>query len=342
MNMKASEWLASRGHGRQHGHRLLPGILVLSCAVSLLACKAEDNVLEPDPIALTENMDVVDNGTPGPDAGGDANPILDSDAHCDLSGVWLGRMVTYSLALSLQQTANNWYFYEFSQEGETLTVTDHMDCGVEVTGTVDVTLSAETTVALSEHNRQLGRQAIVQQVDNYCELDMGRFWSVRGANEEAYVSSQVGTKRNDTKSVLDLSTSTPLPDEDNLDGHEDWDQDDNAGIAWSVSGIVMGTRHSVQRDWTEYYTAPGYQIEAGGDWNQQPFRVRAEFDNEENILAAMPDNGLLNSPSRPDYDAEHYLELKRIALDRDADEASPFVDGEVLGRCQAIRQALPR
>ena len=269
-----------------------------------------------------------DAGTSEP--GADAGP-----ASCDLSGVWIGRMNAESLAAGQPQYANTWYYYELAQQGSELTVARHMDCGLEVLGTVNVVLAPPTTNALRVHNLQTGRKGTVTaQPDGTCALAIERFWSVRGVSESAYVP----TPRSSDATLASVQATLPLPPAGSPERTEDWDGDGRPGIAWNVSGILQGERHTAQRDWTRYFTAPGYEIRAASDFPSD-LVVRAEFSNEEVVYDSSPG---LNQVSQPNAGAAHTLTLR--FLGRTADDArarAVVVAGDDAATCTNVRRALP-
>src|SRR6185295_17485430 len=117
-----------------------------------------------DASPATDAASASDASSPGEDAatsGSDAGPVTHTakDPDCDLNGVWAARQITVSQALFVQQFANNWYYLEFSQDGEQVVVSKHMDCGIFVRSIVaQVELTPATTKALIPHNRQVGRK----------------------------------------------------------------------------------------------------------------------------------------------------------------------------------------
>lgn len=297
----------------------------LTCAL-LAACSDEGG-------APTGTLD---SGADRPlDAGAQESGESDAGpASCDLSGIWLGRMNTQSIALGVPQYANNWYYFELAQQGDALTVVDHMDCGIEVQGTVSVVLSAATTRALSEHNRQIGRKGTVTAGANgACELSMERFWSVRGVSEAKYVPNP----RNSPLAIADLPAELKLPPEGTPSETEDWDSDGKPAIAWIVQ-TLNGQRHTAQRDWTRYFTAPGYEIRASSDFRQD-LVVRAEFNNEEVVYAA--DSPTLRQLAQPDSTALHTLTLRHLGRTRADARAQAILRSDPLETCANVRAALP-
>jgi len=266
------------------------------------------------------------------DAGPPPDTTLPTPPLCDLSGVWIGRQNTESLALSLPQYANNWYYYELTQRGELLEVVRHFDCGIEVRGTVRVMLAPDTTRALMAHNLQVGRKGKVSALsDGTCSLSIEHFWSVRGLNEPSYVP----TPRNSSMTLPEVQAAKPLPTAAMPELTEDWDGDMKPGITWFVNGIVSGERNTVQRDWTRYFSAPGYTIGASADFAD--LVVRAEFSNEEVVFNAQG----LNQLSMPNAAAEHTLTLRFLGRTKSDPRAAALYGADDFETCANVRKALP-
>ena len=310
---------------------------------SLLACGGDDD----------GGTEVPDASGPTVDAGADAAATLgtcegiDTDAGlmpgaafspgCDLSGVWVARQTAQSLALGvLPQFANTWLYYELRQTGSTLEVTQHLDCGAEVRGTVTVQLTPQTTNALREHNRQLGRRGSVTPSPNgRCAVSIERFWSVRGVSETAYLP----TPRSREASLEQLKSELPLPAADMPGGSQDWDGDGKPGVAWNISGNLTGTRHSAQRDWTRYFTAPGYEVTAAEDFRQD-LVVRAAYAMEE-VVYAVEGGESLRQIAQPACAAPHTLTLRFLGRTRDDARAKAVLGADDATTCANVRAALP-
>jgi hypothetical protein len=266
--------------------------------------------------------------------GGDGAPPRAQDADCDFNGIWIGKQITVSQALSLPQSSNNWYYLEFSQLGSTVEVKRHFDCGIEVRGSATVTLTRETTEALLSQNHQDGRKGTLIKDGNVCTFDGARFWSVRGGDEQRYLPNPT---RDSADSITQVAAANPLPKPDNTDGAIDTEGDGKLGVAFQLTGIVSGTRNSVQRDWTRWFTEPGYEITPSTDWPDE-IVIRADFDNEESVLD--PTSGLLVSGSLP-ADAEHVLKLRFLGRDVSDPRFTALVKETDLDTCFAIQDAMP-
>jgi hypothetical protein len=274
-------------------------------------------------------------GGVGNDAGqaiprADAGPS--SGAGCDLSGVWIARQNTESLALSLPQYANTWYYFELTQSGDSLTVARHFDCGIEVRGTVRVMLMPATTRALLAHNLQAGRKGTVTPTaDGQCSVSIEPFWSVRGVPEDQFVP----TPRNSGMTLAQVQAALPLPTADMVARTEDWDGDGKPGITWFVNGIVNGERNTIQRDWTRYFSAPGYAVTAGSDFGDVV--LRTEFSAEEVVFNTQG----LSQLSQPNAAAEHTLTLRFLGRTPDDARARAIYGADDFETCAKVRATLP-
>jgi hypothetical protein len=281
---------------------------------------------------------VLDSGaSPAEGAGGDAASITPGDtgpASCDLSGIWIARMNGETSALG-PQYPNTWYYYEFTQQGAELTVARHMDCGIEVRGTATVQLTPATQMALIQHNIQTGRRgSVTAQGDGTCALEIERFWSVRGVDEDRYAPKP----RNSAAALATVQAENPLPPKEQPTLTADWDGDGQPGISWQISGIVTGSRASAQRDWTRYFTAPGYTLRAAGDFRQDVV-IRAEFEVQEVVYTS---SGLgLDQLAQVNAAAEHTLTMRFLGRTRDDPRAQALLKASDFDTCVALREALP-
>ena len=281
----------------------------------------------------------VDAGMPPLDASaGPTETLGAADADCDFNGIWIANQLTVSEALSLPQTSNNWYYLELKQSGNDVEVAKHYDCGIEVRGSATVTLSRSTLTASITRNLQAGRKISVSKQGATCSFDAARFWSIRGADELRFLPGEPNPGRDFPDNISDVAKSKPLPTSSKSDGAIDIDNDGKLGIAFQVTGIVAGTRNSVQRDWTRWVTEPGSEIAAGQDWTTD-LTIRADFDNEESIID--PTSGLLVSGSMPSGTAKHVLKLRFLGRDASDPRATAVIQGTEVDTCYAIQDALP-
>jgi hypothetical protein len=272
-------------------------------------------------------------GEGGAGAGGEGAMVGAADPECDFTGIWIAKQATVSEAIGIAATSNNWYYLEFKQSGTNVEVSKHYDCGIEVTGAVTVTVNRATTEALIQHNVQTGRKATLAKDGTNCKFESERFWSIRGADEMRFLPDGL---RNSEKSIDSIARENPLPTKDNTDGAIDMENDGKLGVAFQATGILSGTRNSVQRDWTKWFTEPGFEIKASTNWNE--LKIRADFDNEENIIDA-PD--LLQSGSTPRTNAKHTLRLRFLGRDASDPRVAQVVKGTQLETCYAIQDAIP-
>jgi len=266
---------------------------------------------------------------------GSAEPAGAQDADCDLTGIWIARQITVNEAIGVQAFSNNWYYLEYKQSGTTVEVTKHFDCGIEIVGAVSVVLPRSAVQAQLTRNQQAGRKLTMSKDGASCRLETKRFWSIRGAEELPYLQDGV---RDSEANIRDLTTSLPLPTKDNTAGAIDPDGDGKLGLAFEISGLLSGTRNSVQRDWTRWFTDPGYEFPAGMDWTDD-VRIRADFDNEESVLD--PAEGLLTSGSTPAREAKHATTLRFLGRDATDPRAQALIKQDQVDTCFAVQDALP-
>jgi hypothetical protein len=318
--------------------------VVLSTS-SLMGCGDGDHVDQGGATVDAGATSPIDAGTAPAPANDGAVPVVDSGSTesepasnvptpplCDLSGVWVARQNTESLALGQPQIANTWYYFELKQTGELLQVVRHFDCGIEVRGTVRVMLAPATTRALIAHNLQAGRKGKVSaETGGTCSLSIEPFWSVRSVSEQAYLP----TPRSSRSTLAEVQAALPLPLASTPERTEDWDADMKPGITWFVNGIVNGERNTVQRDWNRYFSAPGYTINAASDFGD--LVVRAEFNAEEVVFNTQG----LNQLSMPNAMAEHTLTLRFLGRSKDDPRATAMYGEDDYTTCANVRKALP-
>jgi hypothetical protein len=270
------------------------------------------------------------------DAGGDASamPGIAKDADCDFTGAWIARQVTLSRAIGAPQYASTWYYLEITQDDEALRVSKHFDCGIEVKGTVSVKLEPATLRSVIAHNSQVGRKGTLKKENGKCAFAMERFWSVRGADVERYLP--VGADAD--LSVSQVAAKNPLPHEGNTDGAEDWENDGQPGAAWHITGIVSGTRNTVQRDWTKWFSDASHAITPSENWTSD-LVVRLNFANEENVLNAS--NPTVSASGASDASAQHTLTLRFLGRTTADKRAKDIVRSDDFDTCLAIQKALP-
>jgi hypothetical protein len=273
-------------------------------------------------------------GAAGGAAGSTAPPGA-QDADCDFNGIWIAKQVTVSQALMLAQSSNNWYYLEFKQSGTAVQVSKHFDCGIEVHGSATISLTKATTQALIAHNVQTGRKATLMKDGATCKFAADRFWSVRGADEARFIPNAT---RDSMDSIAMVEMVKPLPNTTKTDGAVDTENDGQLGVAFQAAGIITGTRNSVQRDWTRWFTDTGYTIPASTNWTKD-IVIRADFDNQENVLNAT--NTLLTQGSTPKGDSKHILKLHFLGRDKSDPRVAAIVKAADIDTCYAIQDAMP-
>lgn len=263
-----------------------------------------------------------------------ATPVA-SDPECDMSGLWMVKQLTRSEALGLGQFANYYYFFELAQDGEDVTVVSQMDCDIRVEGSVSVTINEATRRSLMAHNSQRGRRATMRrQDDTHCALAFERFWSVRGADEARFAPMPRSSK----ETVAEVRTRLPLPTAQARSGAEDWEEDGQLGIAWQINGIASGTRNTVQRDYTEWFTDETHTVKPARDF-KVPLVLRSAFDNDENVINAT--SGLVGSLAVADQRAEHRVAWSFLGRSASDARARAVLDDDPLVTCNHIVDALP-
>ena len=290
------------------------------------------------------NGDIPQAGTggSGEDLGGEAGSGVTmpaggaTDVDCDFTGIWIAKQITQSEAIGVAAWSNNWYYFELKQTGDDVEVVKHFDCGIQVTGQVIVSLSRTTTEILTRHNLQAGlrKNKLTKQGDK-CVLDGSRFWSIRGADEARFVPNET---RDSTDDVEVVAQTKPLPTMQNPDGAVDVELDGELGVRFEAAGALGGIRNSVQRDWTRWFTEPGFEITASPDWPND-LLVRVDFDNEEVVLAySQP---LLASGSVPTAGAKHQLKLRFLGRDASDPRVTAVVQSADVDTCYAIQDTFP-
>jgi len=270
------------------------------------------------------------------DAGGSAATAVHAkDPDCDMTGLWMAKQLTRSEALGLGQFANYWYFFELVQDGENVTVVHHHDCDAFVQGSVTVILGQAARRALIAHNQQDGRRASMKKTaDGHCSLEFEPFWSLRGADPARFLPADRASK----ETAAQLRARIPLPTAQDPSGAEDWENDGQLGFAFEISGIASGTRNSVQRDVTTWFTDATHSITPALDF-RVPLTLRARFDNDEEVLHAT--SSLLQALSTPDQTAVHRTTFVFLGRTRSDSRAQANVFSDSMQTCDRIVAALP-
>lgn len=231
---------------------------------------------------------------------------------CDMGGHWIVHQTDYSVAnvgTKGIQTSSNWYYFEIEQTGEAWKVVKALNCGIIVTGSVNVKLSDASAKGLMYLNPQDttnpagGRIGEMREEGDGCYFTASRHYFVRGGKPSLLPT--------DFRAEPELSALPPLPVSsdvydatkiDKPDLADDTDKDGSPGVAYEVSGLASGVRSVVQRDWNEYATDDSFTIAK----NASEFKVRSDFRNQENIVFLKCGSGakcpLLEAGSQPALD----------------------------------------
>jgi hypothetical protein len=262
-------------------------LVSIAASRSLLGCSAHD-VVKP-------NVDEGTGGAGGARTDGGSGDGSDADtgepsADCNLTGIWMSRMVTVTQALTLPQYASAWFYFEIEQPAGSVdfTITKEFDCGTEVHGTVTVTILPAALETHMKHNSQAGRRGTMKKsAAGQCIVTAETFWALLSA-EDRFLPP-----RNTAEEIETVAARLPLPTLDRPDGAEDWDGDGKIGVSWQVSGVLQGTRSTVQRQWTRWFTTERYAVTPSTDWGD--IVVGVDFDKDEAVFD--PTSGPLVSPS---------------------------------------------
>ena len=279
---------------------------------------------------------------------------------CDMSGYWIVRQTDFSvddIFGGLLQTSSNWYIFELAQEGDAFEVQISRYCGIQVSGSVDVTLTPDGIRRLLPSNPQGRnntardpRRGVSREVgDGTCEFSMDRWYIVRGVEESSGESPYLPADFSARPELADLPVMPDVEDDQRMseapidvEGAEDWDGDGRDGLAWVVTGAASGVRNSVQRDWLEYFSDEEFSVAAGSN----EFVAVSRFDNEENILHAP--SGLLLAGSVPAPDLMGQITFRYLGQTLDEPAAAEIIAGPLgedldadFDTCARVLEALP-
>ena len=316
-------------------------VLIASIVSSAFACSEDDGGLTPDPTGGA-------GGTGGTGSAGSSgaggSTMLTASEDCNMSGIWVGRQVVQALALNLPQHANSWYYFEINQPagGVDWTVTKHFDCGQEIRGTVLVVLPPETLKVHLVHNQQTGRKGKMgKNAAGQCEFSAERFWQLWGAPDRFL------PPRDTVEEMSSVAMRIPLPTRTAPDGAEDWDNDGKLGVAYQATGLVSGTRNSVQRSWVQWFSNAQHTVTPATNWNE--ITVRADFDGQESTFD--PESGPLATSSVSDRrpEAPNRVTLRFLGKTASDPRVTALIRGTdpqadiaaAVQTCQAIQQELP-
>ncbi len=277
------------------------------------------------------------------------------DSDCDLTGYWAVRETDYTrdTVLNGLQISSTWQLYRFEQTGDSFAVTEQMECGIHVTGSVTVDGSAGTLRTLLTRNRMDAkskhgaRRGTSTAVTNGCQVTFDRWYKARGVSEDAFLPADFATKPALTDlpplpSVPDSVTAKTFPKE-----AEDWDGDGIPGVAYRITGFANGVRNTVQRDWREFATFPSAPVPA----RALALTIPGTFDLQESVLKATECGGLCSlivTPANPARDVVARMSLSFIGKTLDGVRTRGIVARtpresleDDLATCARVRQMLP-
>jgi hypothetical protein len=207
---------------------------------------------------------------------------------------------------------------------------------------VVVVLPPETFKVHLVHNQQTGRKGKMgRNAAGNCEFSAERFWQLWGAPDRFL------PERSSSEEMSAVSVRLPLPSRAAPDGAEDWDNDGHLGVAYQATGIVSGTRNSVQRSWIQWFTNDQHTITPARDWNE--IVARTDFDGEESTFD--PESGPLATSSTSDRrpEAPNRVTLRFLGKTASDPRVTALIRGTnpeadiaaAVQTCQAIQQEMP-
>jgi len=224
------------------------------------------------------------------------------DTDCDVTGYWAARETDYTrdTVVGALQTSSTWMLYRFLQAGDAFEVTEQLECGVHVTGSVTVDGTGGTLRTLVYRNRMDAksphgpRRGTSRAIAGGCAMTFDRWYKARGVSEADFLPR-------DFASRPALSDLPPLPTVDDMikgplpASAEDWDGDGIGGIAYRLSGFVHGVRNAVQRDFREFASTDARPIPA----RALVIRVPGAFDLQEKVLRTSECGSLCSLAATP-------------------------------------------
>ena len=223
------------------------------------------------------------------------------------------------------QKVSNWDLYEVAQDGDDVTITDHLFCSLVTTGDARVALSDDSTRAMQQHLDQSGREGTFTADGDGCALDLERVYIVMGASPIGFFRGGVETPPGRIDGNPDMAQLEPLPTAGGSPGADDWDADGKPGIQFIITDSLLGSgiRHTTQRDWHEMRGS----VPAGSD----DFRVDVTWDFEESVIEAS--NPFFASVASVRQDSPHSALWKR------ADDTIRVSDD--IETCHNVQAAMP-
>ena len=261
---------------------------------------------------------------------------------CDLSGIWVARMMTVVEALNIEQCGSQYYYLEFEQDGTDVEVVNHFNCGIEGRGTANQTFNDDTVQAYVSASSWIGRRGVMSLNDEgSCELKLEPYWSAFGVDEASYLPDPP----NSTQSLAQVQSNNPLT----RDAALDTDGDGHPGIQLIIAGAINGSRHAMQRSVNRWRTTDRYRIAPAVDWVED-LDVRVDYHGEDFTVATTPpDDPILAAGATPRPNAASArVTLRFLGRDGTDPRVPPIVVGSdrsdlqgALQTCRNIVDALP-
>jgi hypothetical protein len=205
---------------------------------------------------------------------------------CNLSGKWISAQRTLSVAnydqslqnYQLAQQVRSWAYWEFAQTGAQVAIKKGLQCGSETNIVPRLPLYPETPMSGSEklfdgitrNNSMQGRTAVYsgQSTATTCQLSIAKGAMVEGATFFYFKDFNHSLE----EAITPAQGTSP--------GWEDWDEDGNPGVTYSVSGIAAGDLYIVRRELAEYRGTTVI--------NAQKFKLDVGFQRQEVVVSTNP------------------------------------------------------
>jgi hypothetical protein len=276
------------------------------------------------------------------------------DTACGMSGYWAARESAYlrETILGGIQVSSNWFFFRFSQDGDTFRVVEALDCGILVTGNATVRYTPASLRAIIHASGMEGtpghpaRAGVSRAVPGGCAVSFDRWYAVRGLTESFlpgdFLAKPALSSLPKLPTVQDPAVVSGTPE-----GAIDPDGDGAPGIAFQIEGIAAGVRNAAQRDWKEFAVPAGASVKAAA----LSFDVPGGFDLQESVLRVSECGsacGLIASVARPAQDIPPRITFAYVGRDlegprvRQVARRAPRADlGDDLATCANVRLLLP-